>query len=177
MKGEEKPQKEVDLAPLGERDDTLPICPICLEPITPSDLEEGIIGVLKCRCEEPIASSRHRACLIKWLSIKGDGVCDLCRTVITNLGDYFSDEEVKMFRRRRQRQRQQLRRVTRSSSLQEPPPPPPAAAAAAGESSDGRPQRGSTPGTHVFLERIQRLFKCLAPLLWLVTMIIITLYI
>ncbi|GMH38115.1 hypothetical protein BSKO_05999 [Bryopsis sp. KO-2023] len=62
----------------------LPTCLICLEPLTPDDFESGEAMSLACECKGDM-SLRHRACALKWVNVKGDLICDICRSPINNL--------------------------------------------------------------------------------------------
>ena len=60
------------------------ICLICLEPLSPEDFESGQAIRLDCQCKGD-AALRHKDCAQKWVDIKGDLTCDVCRTPIANL--------------------------------------------------------------------------------------------
>ena len=60
------------------------ICLICLEPLPTEEFESGHAIRLDCQCKGD-AALRHRACAQKWVDIKGDLTCDVCRTPIANL--------------------------------------------------------------------------------------------
>lgn len=62
----------------------LPMCLICLEPLRPEDFENGEAMTLECKCRGETAL-RHRSCAMKWVQVKGDLVCDICRSPIGNL--------------------------------------------------------------------------------------------
>ncbi|CAD7703497.1 unnamed protein product [Ostreobium quekettii] len=62
----------------------LPMCLICLEPLSPEDFESGEAITLECQCRGETAL-RHRSCAEKWVRVKGDLICDICRSPILNL--------------------------------------------------------------------------------------------
>lgn len=62
----------------------LPTCLICLEPLRPEDFESGDAITLECQCRGETAL-RHRSCAEKWVRVKGDLICDICRSPILNL--------------------------------------------------------------------------------------------
>jgi len=59
-------------------------CLICLEPFTPEELESGEAIALDCECRGEVAM-RHYACAVKWIKVKGDLVCDVCKAEVKNL--------------------------------------------------------------------------------------------
>jgi hypothetical protein len=61
-----------------------PMCLICLEPLTSEDFMSGEAISLDCQCRGDLAL-RHRACAIKWSRVKGDAVCDICKSTVANL--------------------------------------------------------------------------------------------
>lgn len=56
-------------------------CLICLEPFTPEELESGEAIALDCECRGEVAM-RHYACAVKWIKVKGDLVCDVCKAEV-----------------------------------------------------------------------------------------------
>lgn len=60
------------------------LCLICLEPLSNEDFENGEAITLACQCRGD-AALRHKNCAQKWVDIKGDLICDVCRAPITNL--------------------------------------------------------------------------------------------
>eukprot|EP00210_Caulerpa_lentillifera_P004185 g3991.t1 len=60
------------------------ICLICLDPLTDEEFSTGAAISLACECKGE-AAYRHKDCAQKWVNIKGDRICDICRTTITNL--------------------------------------------------------------------------------------------
>lgn len=62
----------------------LPVCLICLEPLRPEDFESGEAMSLECKCQGE-TTFRHRSCATKWVQVKGDLICDICRSPIGNL--------------------------------------------------------------------------------------------
>jgi hypothetical protein len=62
----------------------MPTCLICLDQLTPEDFESGEAMYLACRCKGEVAV-RHRQCAEKWTQIKGNTICDVCKTPILNL--------------------------------------------------------------------------------------------
>ncbi|KAK9917471.1 hypothetical protein WJX75_004708 [Coccomyxa subellipsoidea] len=63
---------------------TQPMCLICLENLTAEDFECGEAMSLDCQCRGELAL-RHRTCAEKWSRVKGDRVCDVCKSIINNL--------------------------------------------------------------------------------------------
>ncbi|EIE27490.1 hypothetical protein COCSUDRAFT_45883 [Coccomyxa subellipsoidea C-169] len=63
---------------------TQPMCLICLENLTAEDFECGEAMSLDCQCRGELAL-RHRSCAEKWSRVKGDRVCDVCKSTINNL--------------------------------------------------------------------------------------------
>ncbi|BDA48648.1 hypothetical protein COCOBI_12-3290 [Coccomyxa sp. Obi] len=63
---------------------TQPMCLICLENLTAEDFECGEAMSLDCQCRGELAL-RHRTCAEKWSRVKGDRVCDVCKSTINNL--------------------------------------------------------------------------------------------
>ena len=61
-----------------------PCCLICLDPLTEEDFATGAAMRLECSCRGDLAL-RHRACAEKWSEVKGDRLCDVCRSVVENL--------------------------------------------------------------------------------------------
>jgi hypothetical protein len=61
-----------------------PMCLICLEPLTSEDFMSGEAISLDCQCRGDLAL-RHKACAIKWSRVKGDAVCDICKSQVANL--------------------------------------------------------------------------------------------
>lgn len=59
-------------------------CLICLEPFTAEDYESGEAITLDCECRGEVAM-RHYACAVKWIKIKGDLVCEVCKAEVKNL--------------------------------------------------------------------------------------------
>ncbi|KAF8641964.1 hypothetical protein HU200_067683 [Digitaria exilis] len=66
-------QKEEDIAAEEA------VCRICMVA-----LSEGAVLKLECSCKGELALA-HRACAIKWFSIKGNGTCDVCSQEVLNL--------------------------------------------------------------------------------------------
>lgn len=69
---------------MGTSSSGLPVCLICLEPLTPDDFESGEAMSLECECKGDMGL-RHRSCAVKWVNVKGDLICDICHTPIGNL--------------------------------------------------------------------------------------------
>lgn len=63
---------------------SLPMCLICLEPLTTADFTSGEAISLDCQCRGELAL-RHRSCAIKWSRVKGDVTCDICKAQVQNL--------------------------------------------------------------------------------------------
>lgn len=61
-----------------------PTCLICLEQLAPEDFENGEAIILECQCRGDMAM-RHRTCAEKWAHVKGNRICDICKTVVKNL--------------------------------------------------------------------------------------------
>ena len=59
----------------ADRTGSLPTCLICLEVMDTSDA--GSVVSLGCQCKG-VAAFRHRECLDRWLTVKGDTLCDVC---------------------------------------------------------------------------------------------------
>ncbi|QDZ19603.1 RING-CH-type domain-containing protein [Chloropicon primus] len=93
-----------------DKEDDAMKCLICLEPLTEEDFASGEAITLQCQCKGDIAL-RHKACAVKWASVKGSLECDICKATIRNLPDleempvpdlhepltpqvYLSDEQV-----------------------------------------------------------------------------------
>ncbi|WVZ78315.1 hypothetical protein U9M48_026051 [Paspalum notatum var. saurae] len=57
------------------------VCRICM--VALSESEEEVLK-LECCCKGELALA-HRACAIKWFSIKGNGTCDVCSQEVRNL--------------------------------------------------------------------------------------------
>ncbi|KAF8664817.1 hypothetical protein HU200_054543 [Digitaria exilis] len=55
------------------------VCRICMVA-----LSEGAVLKLECSCKGELALA-HRACALKWFSIKGNGTCDICSQEVLNL--------------------------------------------------------------------------------------------
>ncbi|KAH7294297.1 hypothetical protein KP509_28G064800 [Ceratopteris richardii] len=56
------------------------VCRICM-----LELEEGRETFkMECSCKGEL-SLGHQDCIVKWFSVKGNNVCDICHTVVTNL--------------------------------------------------------------------------------------------
>jgi hypothetical protein len=62
----------------------LPICLICLEPLTPEDFASRRAIRLQCGCRGDLPC-RHKKCAEEWVRVKGDNVCELCRQPIANM--------------------------------------------------------------------------------------------
>ena len=62
-------------APGADRTGSLPTCLICLEVMDTSDASPVVS--LGCQCKGS-AAFRHRECLDRWLTFKGDTLCDVC---------------------------------------------------------------------------------------------------
>jgi len=60
------------------------VCLICLEPLTEADFESGEAVQLECKCRGQ-AAMRHLSCALRWVKVKGDLVCDICKSEIKNL--------------------------------------------------------------------------------------------
>eukprot|EP00210_Caulerpa_lentillifera_P000179 g174.t1 len=59
-------------------------CLICLEPLTEEEFANDSAILLDCQCKGE-AAFRHKECAQKWINIKGNRTCDVCRAPITNL--------------------------------------------------------------------------------------------
>jgi len=70
---EEQQQEEEDIAAEEA------VCRICMVALS----EEAVLK-LECCCKGELALA-HRACAIKWFSIKGNGTCDVCSQEVLNL--------------------------------------------------------------------------------------------
>ncbi|CAD6248529.1 unnamed protein product [Miscanthus lutarioriparius] len=70
---EEEQQEEQDIAAEEA------VCRICMVALS----EEAVLK-LECCCKGELALA-HRACAIKWFSIKGNGTCDVCSQEVLNL--------------------------------------------------------------------------------------------
>lgn len=58
-------------SPLSSHD--LPVCLICLEPLTSTDFESGEAMSLECECRGDMGL-RHKTCASKWVDVSACGV-------------------------------------------------------------------------------------------------------
>lgn len=54
----------------------LPVCLICLEPLTPDDFENGDAMSLECECKGDMAL-RHKSCALKWVNVSAILFCSM----------------------------------------------------------------------------------------------------
>jgi hypothetical protein len=57
------------------------VCRICMDPLT-EDFGETL--KMECRCLGEMALA-HKECAFKWFGIKGDRVCEVCGSVVSNI--------------------------------------------------------------------------------------------
>lgn len=56
------------------------LCRICMIELG----EDGETFKMECRCKGELALA-HKDCLVKWFSIKGNKICELCKEEVQNL--------------------------------------------------------------------------------------------
>ena len=60
------------------------VCLICLDGLTEEEFRSGAAISLECGCRGDLAL-RHKACAVKWVQVKGDNICELCKQPVRNL--------------------------------------------------------------------------------------------
>lgn len=56
-------------------------------------VQSGEAISLDCQCRGDLAL-RHRACAIKWSRVKGDAVCDICKSTVRAMASFVETLQV-----------------------------------------------------------------------------------